>query len=142
LYFAGGFTWLLLERWLTSAVVLGVLFRSAQMLTTAPASALQDWTATGANTLWRPFSILLFLILNFEVAGFFYDYERQARFAAGSVLWTLFAAALMALGFRSSQPSFDSAPLVFLLSPFSRSFSGIWRTSARLFVLSRLLSWD
>ncbi|MBI3756747.1 MAG: DUF2339 domain-containing protein [Deltaproteobacteria bacterium] len=111
LYYARGFTWLLLERWLTSAVVLGVLFRSAQMLTTAPASALQGWTETGANTLWRTFSILLFLILNFEVAGFFYDYARQARFAAVSVLWTLFAAALMALGFRSSQPSLRQCAL-------------------------------
>src|SRR5262249_11979935 len=104
LYYAEGFSWLLLERWLTSVVVLGVLLRSAQMLTTAPASALQGWTKTGAATLWRAFAILLFLVLIFEVAVFFYDYAPQARFAAVSVLWTLFAAALMALGFRSSQP--------------------------------------
>ncbi len=103
LYFAGGFTWLLLERWLTSFVVLGVLFRSAQMLTTAPPATLQGWAATGAQTLWRTFAGVLFMILNCEVAAFFYDYEPQARFAAVSVLWTLFAAVLMGLGFSKDQ---------------------------------------
>jgi uncharacterized membrane protein len=99
LYYARGFTRLLLERWLTTAAVLAMLFRSAQMLRTVPSGALPQWLAKGESQLLRTFGILLFFALNCEVGAFFHDYAPQASFAAISVLWTLFAAVLIGWGF-------------------------------------------
>lgn len=99
LYYARGFTHLIVERWLTTTVVLTTLFTSAHLLRTASTEALPAWLEKGESQLLRTFGILLFLALNCEVGAFFYDYAPQARFAAISVLWTLFAAALMGLGF-------------------------------------------
>lgn len=99
LYYAHGFTHLVVERWLTTTAVLATLFASARLLRTAPANVLPSWLAKGESQLLRAFGILLFFALNCEVGAFFYDYAPQARFAAVSVLWTLFAAALMGLGF-------------------------------------------
>ena len=99
LYYAGGFTRRVLERWLTTAAVLATLFSAAQMLRTAPTATLPTWLAGGEQRLLRTFGVLLFFALNCEVGAFFHDYTPQARFASLSVLWTLFAAALMGLGF-------------------------------------------
>ena len=98
LSYARGFARLWFERWITTAVVLGALFWSARMLKTAMLEA-QKWPQQIASVLFGLFGLLCFMALNFEVGGFFYDYARQARFAAISVLWTLFAIGLMALGF-------------------------------------------
>lgn len=99
LYYARGFTYLVVERWLTTTTVLATLFTSAHLLRTASKDVLPSWLAKGESQLLRTSSILLFFALNCEVGAFFYDYAPQARFAAISVLWTLFAAALMSLGF-------------------------------------------
>jgi uncharacterized membrane protein len=99
LYYARGFTHLVVERWLTTTTVLATLLTAAHMLRTASANILPSWLAKGESQLLRTFGMLLFFALNCEVGAFFYDYAPQARFAAISVLWTLFAAALMGLGF-------------------------------------------
>lgn len=44
-----------------------------------------------------------FLILNVEVAAFFYEYGPQARFAAISVLWTVVSVLLIIFGFVYNQ---------------------------------------
>ncbi len=51
-------------------------------------------------------------MLNIEIAGYFYDYARPARFAAISVLWALFATALMVLGFARSATTLRRCSLV------------------------------
>ena len=38
-------------------------------------------------------------MLNVEVAAYFHDYGSQARFAAISVLWTMFSLLMMVFGF-------------------------------------------
>ena len=51
----------------------------------------------------RTFAVLLFIVLTLEVSAYFYARAPQARFAAISVLWTLYSIALMLLGFRYQQ---------------------------------------
>jgi uncharacterized membrane protein len=102
LTYASGFASLLLERWITLALVLGAVLYSARLLATTDAG-LGAWQGTATAWLYGTFVTLLFFVLTFEVSAFCYEYARQARFAAVSVLWTLFSIALMLLGFRYQQ---------------------------------------
>ena len=95
LTFAKGYTHDLASRLLTAVVVLAVIW------------AIQHWarrTAALAEPIrWLvafTWAGLLFVVLNIETAGFFADYLPAARFAAASVLWTLFSVGLMLWGFR------------------------------------------
>lgn len=98
MYYRDGFTAAMFERWVTIALALGVLFRSAQMFKAAGfdrGDRRENWTAF----FFGLFGILLFVVMNIEVAAGFHDYLPRARFASISVLWALFATALMILGF-------------------------------------------
>jgi uncharacterized membrane protein len=64
---------------------------------------LQPWHPSITTWLYGAFAILLFCVLTLEVSAYFYARAPQARFAAISVLWTLYAIALMLLGFRYQQ---------------------------------------
>ncbi len=103
LYYARGFTYLVMERWLTTGAVLATLFTSARLLRKASTDVLPSWLAKGEARLLGALGFLLFFALNCEVGAFFYDYAPQARFAAISVLWTLFAAVIIGLGFTKDQ---------------------------------------
>jgi len=96
--FLGGFELDGLERWITTAVTGGALFAAAGMLRAAGLSGT-DWRENLVGLFSTLFGGVLFVALNIEVAAFFHDFLPRARFAAISVLWAAFAAALMALGF-------------------------------------------
>jgi len=102
LAYTGGFSTLMWERWSTMAFILGALLGSATLLRTA-APVLGQWQQTATAWLSGAFGALLFLILTIEVSALCYDHAPSARFAAISVLWTLFSIALMLLGFRYQQ---------------------------------------
>jgi len=97
--FSEGFTTNVAERWLTSLTVLAATFASAMVLRKWVSEDKLLAARETRNLLFSIFGILAFAVLNIEVAGYFYDYARPARFAAVSVLWALFATALMILGF-------------------------------------------
>ncbi len=94
----GGFQTLMLERWVTTAVTAGVLLSASRMLHAAGLGR-GDWRENPVTIFRLLFGMLLFLSLNVETAAFFYEAAPRARFASISVLWALFAAALMVLGF-------------------------------------------
>jgi uncharacterized membrane protein len=102
LAYARDFAVLLWARWSTLACVLGALFSSAHMLRTAP-PVLRPWQRSVTTGLYGAFAVLLFGVLSLEVSAYFYARAPQARFAAISVLWTLYAIALILLGFRYQQ---------------------------------------
>jgi uncharacterized membrane protein len=102
LAYTPGFTTLLLERWSVLAGVLGALLYCARRLATAD-TVLGEWQDTATAWLYGTFATLLFFVLTIEVSAWCYEQARQARFAAISVLWTLFSIALMLLGFRYQQ---------------------------------------
>jgi uncharacterized membrane protein len=82
--------------------VLGALLYSARMLR-ATEPVLEPWQPRITTWLYGAFAILLFCVLTLEVSAYFYARAPQARFAAISVLWTLYSIALMLLGFRYQQ---------------------------------------
>lgn len=96
--FIRGFNYHLGERLLTIVFYLATLFISAKLVN---GSKLRfRWTGgMDAPILWGVFGVTLFTILNFEVSGFYSDYSPQARFAALSVLWTIFSLVLIIIGF-------------------------------------------
>ncbi len=102
LSYRDGFTAGMLERWMTIALALGVLFRSAQMFKAAGFDR-GDWRENWAAFFFGLFGTLFFIALNIEVAAGFHDYLPRARFASISVLWALFATALMILGFARNK---------------------------------------
>ena len=84
------------------ALVLGALLYSAHRLRVAE-PVLEPWQLSLTTWLYGAFAVLLFCVLTLEVSAYFYARAPQARFAAISVLWTLYAIALMLLGFRYQQ---------------------------------------
>ncbi len=97
--FTKGFAPAFAERWLTSLTVLSATFAGAAVLRENAVKQQLAGARDARNLFLVIFGILAFAVLNIEVAGYFYDYARPARFAAISVLWALFATALMILGF-------------------------------------------
>jgi hypothetical protein len=95
--FTSGFGSAIVERWTTCLTVLSGVFAGALLTGTVRGKLVAASDVRGL--LWGIFGGLLFGVLNIEVAAWFYDYARPARFAAVSVLWGLFAASLMGVGF-------------------------------------------
>lgn len=122
IYFLGGFTRQLIERLITSAVVLAAVFQSARLM----ARLKEDMSFLEGKdnaVCWGIFAVILFLILNIEVGAFFYDYAVQVRFAATSVLWTLFSIALMILGFAKNLSSLRICAIGFFAITVIKVFS-------------------
>ena len=92
---------LLLERLVTTLVVLAVLYVSGAM---TGASALRTFSRERNDSvvIFTVLGIALFVVFNIEASAFFYAYLLPARFAAISVLWTLFSVGLMLIGFRKN----------------------------------------
>ena len=102
MYYRGGFSAAMLERWITIILTLGVLLRAAQMFKTAGLDQ-GDWQENLAALFAGLFGIFLFVAMNIEVAAGLCEYLPRARFASISVLWALFATALMILGFARNR---------------------------------------
>jgi uncharacterized membrane protein len=99
--YSGSYAYLLLERWVTTFVVLVGLAKAGDMAGKASLGVLSARRNDSA-VISAAMGIFLFIALNLETAAFFHDYLIQARFAAVSVLWTLFSVAFMLLGFRKN----------------------------------------
>ncbi|MBN1809917.1 MAG: DUF2339 domain-containing protein [Planctomycetes bacterium] len=97
--YADGFSALLLERWLTTATVLGSVYWFGRKLKQAKdflyASA-EDFGAVMAGG----FALLLFWVLNVEVLSFFRTYYPAPRPAMQTAMWMVFAAVMMWLAAR------------------------------------------
>jgi Predicted membrane protein (DUF2339) len=104
--FTDGFAPACAERWFTSLTMLAATFAGAMVLGDSAAKQKFAGARETRTLLLAIFGILAFAVLNIEVAGYFYDYARPARFAAISVLWALFATALMILGFARTATTF------------------------------------
>ncbi|MGB7291283.1 MAG: DUF2339 domain-containing protein [Thermodesulfobacteriota bacterium] len=100
LYLRGGFTHLILERWITSAIVLCSIPVCIKLIKSRASSFIDTSIADidAPKIYLGLFLILLFVVMNIETSAFFYDYAHSARFASISVLWALYAIGLMIVG--------------------------------------------
>ncbi|NOZ14067.1 MAG: DUF2339 domain-containing protein [Acidobacteria bacterium] len=90
------YTKMLPERILTAAAVLTALYKSSRQLHSSAIHARSRW----GGILFVAFAATLFITLTIETAAFFHQYVPGARFASISILWAIFASALMVQGFR------------------------------------------
>lgn len=106
---AGGsfpsYTEVFLERYAITFVILGALYLSA-LLSRRASFGVFGSPGGDSRVLFPILGALLFIVMNVEISAFFHEFLPQARFAAISVLWTLYSVVLMLLGFRK-----NSAPL-------------------------------
>lgn len=111
----------LLERFITSGTVLAALLLSALQVTR---SRRHDsaFRRIAMPILWGSFIVILFIVLNVETAACFYDYGSQARFAAISVLWTLFSLLLMVFGFSFNLSELRKAAIALFAATMLKVF--------------------
>jgi len=97
-----GFMWEISGRLITTITVLGAPYAAARLSARA---RLGHFAVMGERHFdhiffYFVFGLLLFIAANIETSAFFGQYLRHARFAAISVVWTLFSVCTMVLGFR------------------------------------------
>ena len=86
------YTFRIVERYIAIIGTLGFLFASGFW---SQKNGLSDY-----GYIYSVFGATLFVVMNAEVPAFFYDYLPGARDASISGLWAIFAAGLMAIGFK------------------------------------------
>lgn len=113
----------LLERWITAAVFLILIYSAAGMVRKHGIS-LSDKPGENKthHTLYGAFGFLLFLFLNIETSAFFYENLPDARFAAISVLWTLFSVGMMIFGFSSASAALRKTALALFTLTIGKVF--------------------
>ncbi len=83
------------------------------------------------------FGIGMFCMMTLEVSAFFHSYLSQARFAAISIVWTLFAMVVMVLGFKKNSDIMRKVTLGFLfITVFKVFLFNISRISTPYRILS------
>ncbi|TAN41807.1 MAG: DUF2339 domain-containing protein [Nitrospirae bacterium] len=105
-----GYTFLLFERYITIIfLLLSVRFFGTMLRKAALALSIAKTEVAGVISACA--GLLLFVVLNTEISAFFHDYLPAARFAAISVMWTLFSVALMVKGFKDNNYMLRKASL-------------------------------
>lgn len=90
------------ERLVTVGVALAALFVAGR-LTARAGFARLEWQENLAGLFYGVFAVVLFIAVNLEVSSYFHDAVPRARLAAISVLWAVYAAGLMVIGFARHQ---------------------------------------
>lgn len=131
---------LLPERAATTLFVIAVL-ACARLLAGKHASAIgRDAERIIGRILLILAATTLFIALNIETAALFFQYSTQARFAAITVLWTLFSAGVMLAGFRwNSAPARNAAIVLFGITLFKVFVIDIARFSTPFRILSFII---
>jgi uncharacterized membrane protein len=115
------YTYLFVERYITSILLLSILYAFAYLARKYYLGGLSSFSNISvphdSSVILGVMGILLFVILNVETSSFFHDYLPAARFAAISVLWTVFSVMLMVKGFRDKNSLLRKVSLgLFLLT--------------------------
>ncbi|MBF0227199.1 MAG: DUF2339 domain-containing protein [Desulfobacterales bacterium] len=120
MYFYYDYTKKLTERFVTEILVLLSLFTSVMLskrILTKKIPAEYDRFA-----LSIVFGIVLFIVLNIEVSGFFHFYAKKAKFASISVLWAIFSISLMGLGFAKNNAALRKTAIGLFALTFLKVF--------------------
>ncbi len=117
-YIKEAYTHLLPERVVTTIIILLLIYATAFIAKKHRFQVINIDTRNRNDSavFFAMFTLMLFIVLNIEVAAFFFEYYLSARFVAITVLWTAYAAALMAFGFSRSSAQMRSASLALFLA--------------------------
>lgn len=110
LIFGNSYHYLILDRLVTSFLLLAALYgfyRILRAVCVSTTSEEESSKSSGTDAIFSMFLIVFFIILNMETVAFFSHYKTPARFAAISILWSLFAMWLVYLGGRRKQSLFS-----------------------------------
>jgi len=124
--FPKGFSYFLVERILTEAMILLALYLIASLSKKSPININISEKGDTGNFVGL-FVILLFIILNIEVAGFFFEYISQARSAAISILWTIFSVVTIIFGFLYNQSALRKTAITLFVFTMIKVF--LWDMS-------------
>lgn len=113
-----GYSNILVERWCTTAFMLGALFISAWLISKSDKSV--DITGGyDGRIIYIAFTAILFIALNLEVGAFFGDIMPDSRSAFITMLWTLFAMGFFWTAWRArSRLSYLSCLVLLVLTSF------------------------
>jgi len=97
------FSFRIVERWLTAFLLIGSLYQFVRLSRDNERGETSTITGSGASSIFTAlFGISIFSMMTLEISAFFHSYLPQARFAAISIEWTLFAMVVMVLGFKKN----------------------------------------
>ena len=130
-YIKPSYGYMIIERYLTLFFLLGGAYLFACMIKKigdqyvsgkslsqlAPKLSIRN--SSGIYAVW---GAMLFIVLNIETAAFFHDYLLVARFAAISVLWTVFSVVLMVKGFKENNSMFRRIAIVLFIITIMKVF--------------------
>ncbi|MEW6600418.1 MAG: DUF2339 domain-containing protein [Nitrospirota bacterium] len=104
---SASYRYLLTERYITTIFLVLTIYGFSRLARGASLKYLSDSMSISpvvddASICYGLCCIMLFISLNVEISSFFHDKLPGARFAAISVLWTLFSVLLMVKGFKDN----------------------------------------
>lgn len=120
----GSYSYMLAERLITTVFLILLMLAFSRI---AGQGSLTHLSGAASNikdssVLFGICGILIFISLNVETSSFFYEYLPNARFAAISVLWTLYSVLLMIKGFMNNTPLLRMTSLVLFLVTLVKVF--------------------
>ncbi|HOW54206.1 MAG TPA: DUF2339 domain-containing protein [Syntrophorhabdaceae bacterium] len=140
LYIRRSFGYLIMERWLTGTILIASLYQFVRVTGNKAMGGLPFLNDRGrslAPVFAALFGGLLFIVVTLETSAYFHDYLGQARFAAISVVWTLFSMSIMVLGFSRNNDRMRKVALgLFFVTVLKVFFFDISRISTPYRILS------
>ncbi len=125
------------ERYATTLLIIASLFTHFFMLRSRSAESGDGTSRALSRVFIVTAASTLFFSLNIETAAFFGHHFPEARFAAITMLWTLFTAATMTAGFRwNSAPARTTAMILFGITMLKVFIIDISRFSTPFRILS------
>ncbi|HNW45112.1 MAG TPA: DUF2339 domain-containing protein [Elusimicrobiales bacterium] len=121
-YFINGYFDLAVARWVTAATFFPLGFYSAWLALRRKVEVFRDPLKPVHPYMFAVFGALFFCFLNIETTGFFADILPAARFAAISVLWTLFSVTLIVAGFRLANAALRKTALWLFMATIIKVF--------------------
>lgn len=136
--FTNSYTYLIAERYITSFLLLAVIYKMAAMARVAEISFFPD--IKDSAIIFALMGIMAFIVANVEVSAFFHDYLPSARFTATTVLWTLFSVSIMIDGFKYNSALLRKISLgLFLVTIIKVFFFDISKFSTPYRILSFII---
>ncbi|MEZ7891138.1 MAG: DUF2339 domain-containing protein [Candidatus Wallbacteria bacterium] len=105
------YNYLIVERYITTILLLCVSYFTGSMARKSFSQFTFSAEVKDSALIFTMWSIVLFIVCNIETSAFFYEYLPKAKFAAVSVLWTIFSICFMGLGFAKNNYTLRKAAL-------------------------------